>query len=248
LARYAQLVAQGENALDLLVGTPVNRATLPADLSGVTPPRELSPGVSSEVLLQRPDISAAEHQLMAANANIGAARSAFFPQISLLGGVGTASSELDGLFDAKNRTWNFGPQISMPIFDARVWAAKRVTEADQKIAVAQYERVIQTSFREVADTLAVRGTIDEQVAAQESLVQSQSETYRLSQLRYDRGLDSYLSVLDAQRSLYLAQRGLVVLKFQKLANQVNLYQVLGGGWLPAPVQAAATTQPSVQKS
>ena len=244
VASFTQNIAQDINALDLLVGAPVDREALPAELAGVVLPTELAPGTSSEILLSRPDIMQAEHQLMAANANIGAARAAFFPRISLTGAIGTASGELDGLFDASSRAWSFAPQIVMPIFDARVWAAKRVSEADQKIAVAQYERAIQSGFREVADALAVRGTVDEQLAAQESLVRSVVATFQLSTVRYERGLDSYLSVLDAQRSLYAAQRILVELRFAKLANQINLYQVLGGGWQSPQQQASATTRPS----
>ncbi len=250
VARYRQLIAQDVNALELLVGTSIDREKLPVDLTDVVPPAELAAGVSSEVLLLRPDVQRAEHQLMAANANIGAARAAFFPRISLTAAIGTASNELDNLFTAGSRTWNFAPQLVMPIFDARVWAAKRVADVDQDIALAEYERAIQNSFREVADALAVRGTVDEQLAAQQSLVDAVDATYRLSSRRYEEGLDSYLSVLDAQRSLYSAQRGLVELRFAKLANQVTLYQVLGGGWQPARTedQASATTQPVEARS
>jgi multidrug efflux system outer membrane protein len=229
VARYTQLVAQDENALNLLVGSPMPQELLPADLVSVSPPKEVSPGLSSEVLLRRPDVLAAEHQLKAANANIGAARAAFFPRISLTTAIGTASADLSGLFKFGQGTWLFAPQIIMPIFDARTWSAYDVTKVEREISVAQYEKVIQTAFREVADALAVRGTVNQQIAAQQSLVDAVAETYRLSNARYTKGIDSYLSVLDAQRSLYGAQQGLIVLRLARLVNTVALYKVLGGG-------------------
>jgi len=231
IAVYTQLVAQGENALSLLVGSssPVPSELLPADLDRVRAPEEISPGLSSEVLLLRPDILAAEHQLKAANAVIGAARAAFFPRISLTTAVGTASAELSGLFDSGSGTWTFAPRIILPIFDARLWSAYDATKVQKDIALAQYEKAIQTAFKEVADALAVRGTVDEQVSAQQSLVDALSRTYRLSATRYAKGIDSYLGVLDAQRSLYAAQQVLIALRLAKLANQVRLYAVLGGG-------------------
>jgi multidrug efflux system outer membrane protein len=231
MARYTQQVAQDENALNLLVGSssPVTNETLPANLSSVKPPREISPGMSSEVLLRRPDILAAENLLKAANANIGAARAAFFPRITLTTGAGTASSELSRLFKSGSGTWIFAPQIVMPIFDARLWPAYEATKVDQEIALAQYEKAIQTAFREVADALAVRGTVDQQLSAQQSLMDATAVTYRLSVIRYNRGIDSYLSVLDAQRSLYAAEQGLIAIRLARLANQVRLYAVLGGG-------------------
>jgi len=228
-AEFTQQVARDENALQLLVGSAVPDELLPAELSEVKAPMEVAAGLPSEVLLRRPDVLEAENLLRAANANIGAARAAFFPRISLTAAIGTASSDLMGLFESGSGTWTYGPQVVMPIFDARIWAATRVAKADRKIAVAQYERAIQTSFREVADALAVRGTVDEQVTAQESLVRAVSETYRLSNARYLRGIDDYLGVLDAQRSLYAAQRELVLLRLVKLVSQVRLYSVLGGG-------------------
>jgi len=198
--------------LNFLVGTPVPDDLLPLDLGCVVPPKEISPGISSDVLLHRPDVLQAENLLKAANANIGAARAALFPRISLTAGVGTASTDLSGLFDAGTGTWSYAPQIVLPIFDSRLWFAAKLSKVNKKLAIAQYENVIQNAFREVADALAVRGTADQQVASQESLVSAVEETYRLSNARYTKGKDSYLSVLDAQRSLYAAQ------------------QVLGGGW------------------
>ena len=229
VARYTQLTAQDENALNLLVGSPILSALLPAELGSVSPPKEISPGLSSELLLRRPDVLAAEHQLKAANANIGAARAAFFPRISLTTAIGTASAELSGLFKSGQGTWSFAPQIIMPIFDARTWSAYDVTKVEREISVAQYEQAIQVAFREVADALAVRGTVSQQIAAQQSLVDAVAVTYRLSNARYTKGIDSYLSVLDAQRSLYAAQQGLISIRLAQLANMVTLYKVLGGG-------------------
>jgi len=231
IAVYTQLVAQDENALNLLVGTPspTPGELLPVDLGSVSPPKEISPGLSSDVLLVRPDILAAEHQLKAANASIGAARAAFFPRISLTTAVGTASAELSGLFNSGQGTWLFAPQIVMPIFDARLWSAYDATIAQREIALTQYEKAIQTAFREVADVLAVSGTVGQQVSAQQSLVDASARTYRLSVARYAKGIDNYLGVLDAQRSLYQAQQVLILLRLAKLSNQVKLYAVLGGG-------------------
>ncbi len=229
VARYTQLAAQDENALNLLVGSPLPPALLPADLGSVSPPREISPGLSSEVLLRRPDVLAAEHRLKAANANIGAARAAFFPRISLTTAIGTASADLSGLFKSGSGTWSFAPQIVDADFRCPHVVGLRVTKVEREIAVAQYEKAIQTAFREVADALAVRGTVDQQIAAQQSLVDAVAETYRLSNVRYTKGSDSYLGVLDAQRSLYGAQQGLIALHLARIANQVTLYQVLGAG-------------------
>jgi len=229
VARYAQITAQDQNALNLLAGSPVPEDLLPLNLSSLTPPNEISPGLSSDVLLNRPDIVAAEHRLKGAYAFIGAARAAFFPRISLTTSFGTASDELSGLFSSGSDTWNFAPRIVMPIFDARTWAALRVSKANRKIILTQYEKAIQTAFREVADALAVEGTINQQVSAQQSLVDAVAETYRLSNKRYTIGIDSYLGVLDAHRSLFAAQQGLISLRLARLANQVQLYAVLGGG-------------------
>jgi multidrug efflux system outer membrane protein len=227
--RYTQLVAQDENALNLLVGSPAPDELLPKELGSVIPPREISPRTPSEVLLRRPDILATEHRLKGANANIGAARAAFFPRISLTTSIGTASAELSGLFKSGSDTWNFAPQIVLPIFDARMWSAYDATKVEKEIALAQYEKAIQTAFREVADALAVRGTVDQQLSAQQSLVNAVAETYRLSNARYTKGIDNYLGVLDAQRSLNAAQQGLISLRLARLTSLVTLYKVLGGG-------------------
>jgi len=229
VALFSRLVAQDENALDLLVGSKVPAELLPESLTLVSPAREISPGLSSEVLLFRPDILQAENRLKAANANIGAARATLFPRISLTASVGTLSGELSGLFKSGSESWNFFPQIVVPIFDARAWSALDAVKVEQEIAVAQYEKAIQAAFREVADALAVKGTVEEQLSAQQSLADAVAETYRLSNARYAKGVDSFLGVLDAQRSLYAAQQGLISVRLAKLANQVTLYAVLGGG-------------------
>jgi multidrug efflux system outer membrane protein len=226
---FTQLVAQDETALNLLVGSTVPNELLPADLNSVSQPTEISPGVSSEVLLRRPDVLQAESLLRAAYADIGAARAAFFPRISLTAAVGTASDELSGLFQPGSGTWIYAPQAIIPIFDARTWPALRATKVQRKIALAQYEKAIQNAFKEVADALAVQGTIEEQLSAQQSFVNAAAETYRLSNARYTKGIDSYLGVIDAQRSLYAAQLRLVSLRLTRIANQVRFYAVLGGG-------------------
>jgi multidrug efflux system outer membrane protein len=229
VAKYTAQVAQDENALNLLAGSMAPAELLPPELSAVKALPEVSPGLTSEVLLRRPDILQAEHMLMAAYANIGAARAAFFPRIALTTAIGTASGDLSDLFKPGSFVWSYAPQVVLPIFDARTWAALRVTKVDREMAVAQYDKAIQGAFREVADALARRGTLGEQMAAQQSLVEASAQTYRLSNARYEKGIDIYLTVLDAQRSLYAAQQGLIAIRLAKLANQVRLYAVLGGG-------------------
>ncbi|HPL62389.1 MAG TPA: efflux transporter outer membrane subunit [Syntrophales bacterium] len=229
VARFMQLEALDENALNLLAGTTLPPELLPNDLAGVSPPRDFSAGLSSEMLLRRPDVLAAEHQLKAANANIGAARAAFLPRISLTTSIGSASADLGGLFKTGSGIWSFAPVAAVPIFDARTWSAYDVTKAEREIMIARYEKAIQSAFRDVADALAVKGTVDRRIEAQESLVRAFSETYRLANLRYEKGIDSYLSVLDAQRSLFGAQQGLIALYRARMSNQVTLYGVLGGG-------------------
>ena len=229
VARYTMLAAQDENALNLLVGSQLAPELLPPNLSGFKPPREITAGLFSEPLLERPDVLTAEHRLKAANANIGAARAAFFPRIALTTSLGTASAELSGLFKAGSGVWSFAPQIIMPIFDARTWFAYDVTKIEKELSVAAYEKAVQTAFREVADALADKGTINQRIAAQQSLVEAIAETLRLSFARYDKGIDSYLSVLDAQRSLYAAEQVLIYLQLSRYTNLVTLYKALGGG-------------------
>jgi len=229
VARYTELAAKDENALNLSVVAPVSDDWLPEGLSAVASLPEVSAGASSEILLRRPDVLQAENLLKAANADIGAARAAFFPRIALTTAVGTASEELSGLFKSGSLAWNYTPVIVMPIFDPRVWAALDVSEVQQRIALNQYEGAIQAAFREVADALARRGTMAEQMAAQQSLVDATAAAYRLSNARYEKGSDIFLNVLDAQRSLYSAQQGLIATRLVTLVNQVRLYAVLGGG-------------------
>lgn len=231
ITRFTTLVAQDYNALTLLTGT-----SIPAGLTShtmadsLTAVRDLAPGLPSDVLLKRPDIQQAEALLKGANANIGAARAAFFPKITLVSSVGFGSDDLAGLFTAGSFAWKFAPQITLPIFDGGSNKAKlTVAEVDRDIAVAQYEKAIQTAFREVADVLAQRGTIDEQLAAQQSLADATGESHRLSLARYEKGVDSYLTVLDSQRSLYGAQQSLIGVRLARLSNLVTLYKVLGGG-------------------
>ena len=244
IARYTQLVAQDGNALNLLVGSPVPSKLLPAELGRVSPLKEISPGTSSEVLLRRPDVLQAEGMLKAANADIGAARAAFFPRISLTTTLGTASDELSGLFKSGTGTWSYAPQIVMPIFDARTWSAHKASKVQKRIAVAQYEKAIQNAFREVADVLAVRATVDEQITAQQSIVNALADTHRLSTSRFEKGIDSYLGVLDAQRALFAARQALISLHLAKLGSQVRLYAVLGGGWQSEPTRHVAATSMS----
>ncbi|MHB8810171.1 MAG: efflux transporter outer membrane subunit [Desulfobulbaceae bacterium] len=231
VARYVALVAQDENGLNLVVGSAVPAELHPQTLSdALTAVQDLPPGLPSEVLLKRPDILQAENLLKGFNANIGAARAAYFPRITLTGSVGFGSDQLSGLFASGSDFWIFAPRIELPIFDADARGAKlRVAEADRDIALASYEKTIQTAFREVADALAQRGTIDEQLAAQQSLTDATATSYRLSQTRYEKGVDSYLTVLDSQRSLYGAQQGLIATRLTRLLNLVTLYKVFGGG-------------------
>jgi outer membrane protein, multidrug efflux system len=239
VALYTQVAAQDRNALNLLVGMTQSLPNdmLSAGLASIVPPKAIYARIPSQVLLNRPDVLEAEHLLKAANANIGAARAALFPRIALTTSLGTASSELSGLFESGSGTWRFAPQIAMPVFDARLWSALKATKAEREIALARYEKAIQNAFRDVADTLAVQGTIDRRLDAQRSLVRAAAETYRLSDARYNKGIDSYLGVLDAQRSLYAAQQELVALRLTRLVNRARLYAALGGG-VDGPVAGA----------
>lgn len=228
VAKYTQALAQDKNMLDLLAGEILPEELLPEGLNELKPPQDISTGLLSEILLNRPDIMAAEHTLKAYNAQIGAARAAFFPRISLTTLIGTASSELSGLFEGGSKTWIFQPQAVLPIFDSRVWAAHKAAKVEREIALVNYEKTIQTAFKEVLDALAVKGSIDKQIQAIESLVNSLMQTYKLAKIRYENGIDSYLSVLDAQRSLFQAQQQLNSLRLLKYSNLTTLYKVLGG--------------------
>jgi len=230
IEKYTGLAAVDENALNLLAGTQVPEELLPHELGTIVMLKDISAGIPSAVLQRRPDIMQAENQLKAANANIGAARAAFFPSIILTGSYGTMDDQLSGLFKGGSWVWAVTPQITLPIFDTgRNLANLGMAKADRDIYVAQYEKAIQAAFREVADALAQRGTLLNQMEAQESLVNSTAASYRLSDSRYRNGLDRYLAVLDSQRSLYDAQQGLIAIRLARLANLVTLYKVLGGG-------------------
>ena len=231
-ARFETVVAQDQNALAQLVGGGVPAALLPDGLEqAVATVAELPAGVPSEVLTRRPDIVQAERALRAANASIGAARAAFFPRITLTASAGTASSTLDGLFEGGSGAWSFVPQLRLPIFEAgRLQASLDVAEIQRDINVAQYEKAIQSAFREVADSLAERATITERIDARRKQVAATQNSLKLSDARYRGGVDSYLSLLDAQRSLYAAEQELIAVRLADATNRVELYKALGGGW------------------
>lgn len=219
------------NALRLLVGAEVAPELLPrGELAQVALPADAPAGLPSEVLVRRPDVRAAEHTLQARNADIGAARAAFFPRISLTGSEGSVSPDLNGLFTAGTRTWSFTPQVVLPIFSGGANIANlKGAKAQRDAALATYEKAVQTAFREVSDALAVRATINERIAAQERLAEAAAATQRLTQARYDRGVDSYLSLLDAQRTLYAARQTLLAARLAQATNRVELYRAVGGG-------------------
>lgn len=230
LAQQRTALAQDVNALQLLVGAPIDSALLPASLDEAAPTiAELPAGLDSSVLLRRPDVVQAEYQLRAANAEIGAARAALFPRISLTGLLGLASNALTGLFSGDGFNWSAGISGDYSIFNAGAGRANvRLSEAQRDAAVATYERAIQSAFREVADALARRGTITEQLRATEAQTNAAADTFRLTEARYRGGIDTFLSSLDAQRSLYSARRTLVATRLVQASNLVTLYRTLGG--------------------
>mgnify|MGYP003618830952 FL=1 len=230
-AAQTRLREQAGNALALLIGQPVPANLPPAlPLGKQVAVNALPVGMSSDVLLRRPDIRQSEYQLQAANANIGAARAAVFPRISLTGSFGSVSRELDGLFTGPNMAWSFMPQISLPIFDfGRNQSNLDLANARKNIAVAQYEKSIQGAFREVADQLAARRTLADQLAAQERGYQAERERLRLVQMRYDNGISSSLDLLDAQRQSYALEQALLLTRQAAMNNRIDLYKVLGGG-------------------
>ncbi|VTY39714.1 Outer membrane protein OprM [Xylophilus ampelinus] len=246
-ATYAQqqrLRRQDENALALLLGAPVPASALAGvdgGLAAVKPMPDVPAGLPSDLLTERPDIRAAEQQLIAANANIGAARAAFFPRVALTTSIGTQSREFSNLFDSGTKAWAFAPSITLPIFDAgRNQANLDAARASREIAVAQYEKSIQSAFREVADALAGRETLTEQARALRATAEAESVRFRLSDLRYRNGVASSLDLLDAQRSLFSAQLSAVQAQLLELQNRVTLYRTLGGGWTErVPAQAPA---------
>ena len=241
-ARIAFVAAQrqralDQNALELLVGGPLpaNLPAAPAWDDMALP--DVPAGLPSDVLLNRPDVRQAEQQLIAANADIGAARAAFFPSITLTGSYGTASKTLGGLFD--HAAWSFIPQVTLPIFDAgRTRNNLRVSEAQRDIATAQYEKAVQSAFRDVADALAGRATLVEQLAAQQAQTEAESARFKLSNLLFTNGVASSLDQLDAQRSLFASQQALVQVKLALLQNRIAVYRALGGGWT-GPAQPAS---------
>ena len=232
LAQYRRQVALDQNALRLLLGTDI-----PAGLSNGLPEQDLTlltslgADMPSSLLTRRPDILAAEHALKAANANIGAARAAFFPSISLTANAGSMSSSLNKLFDGGSGTWLFQPSINLPIFDFGSREAQLdVAKVQEKIEVATYEKAIQTAFKEVSDGLVAQDGYREQLQAQQALVDANKTYYQLAQSRYEKGVDSYLTLLDAQRSLFTAEQGLVSTRLALLSNRVSLFKAVGGGW------------------
>jgi outer membrane protein, multidrug efflux system len=240
LAQAQRQRAQDLNLLTLLIGQPIPDALPTGATLATTNLPDLPAGMPSDLLAVRPDIRAAEQQLVAANANIGAARANYFPRITLTGTAGSASPQLSGLFKSGTFGWTFAPQAILPLFDfGRTRAGVEGARAQRDIAVAQYERSIQTAFREVADALAGQATYSEQLRAQQAVAAAETDRFNLSDLRYRNGTASYLDLLDAQRSLFTAQQQAIQANLLRLQNQVTLYRVLGGGWSePGPATAA----------
>ena len=248
LATYKRQVAQDINLLELLLGTNVpdtikNAKDSNFDIQYV---KEIPTGLPSNLLENRPDIIAAEHQLMAANANIGAARAAFFPSVSLTSNVGTMSTDFSDLFSAGQGSWLFQPSINLPIFTAgRLKGNLDYAEIQKDINVANYEKTIQTAFREVADGLADRDTYKDQVVAQSNFVEANQTYYDLANQRYQAGIDNYITLLDAQRQLFSSQQNLVSVRLAQLTSEVNLYKALGGGWNEHNAQLKAEDQQTI---
>jgi multidrug efflux system outer membrane protein len=239
LALYTRQLAQDKNALVLLLGAPIPGDLPESALDDEHLLEELPAGLPSDLLVRRPDVLSAEHNLMAANASIGAARAAFFPSITLTGNIGTASGELSGLFKDGSKAWTFQPQVSIPIFAGGANVANlKIAKVQKELYVAQYEQTIQTAFREVADALVGRSTLNEQLRAQMALKDATEDSYRLSDMRFRNGIDNYLTVLDSQRSMYTAQQALITLQLSRLQNLVTLYKALGGGWYEHTTKSA----------
>ena len=241
VANYKTQIAQAQNLLNLLVGQTVPNELLPKQrLTRVTNASALTSGLPSDLLNNRPDVKSAEYQLSAAGANIGAAKARLFPTISLTGSAGYASTDLSDLFKSGAFVWAVGTSLDIPIFD---WGTRRanvkISETDQQIALSDYEKSIQSAFREVNDALAVRQNIGDRLTAQRRLVDATNTTYKLSNARFRAGIDSFLTVLDAQRGSYAAEQGLLLLEQANLNNQVELYKTLGGG-------VKATSEQSIQ--
>ena len=231
VAQQERQRALDRNALALLVGQPLPDDLLASAATGLQALPDVPAGLPSDLLVRRPDIRQAEHQMQAANAQIGAARAAFLPRITLTASAGMASNSLSGLFQDGNWAWTLSPQALLPIFDAgRNRANLAVTEAGRDIAIAQYEKAIQTAFREVADALASRATLQAQLQAQQAQATAEAERLRLVELRYRQGVASHLEVLDAQRSAFAAQQALAQGQLAQQQNRVQLFRALGGGW------------------
>ena len=232
IANYQRLLKRDKNALDFLVGKTVTADLLPSqNIDDVLSLPDVPVGLPSELLTQRPDIKAAEHDLLAANANIGVAKAAFYPSISLTANAGTASADLSNLFDSGSGTWSFVPSVNLPIFNmGRNQANLDVAKAQQEMAITSYEQTIQQAFKEVSDALADREGYMHQLDALNDLYQSNELSFTLSDARFQKGADSYLQVLDAQRNWYSAGQQLILGKQAYLASQINLYKALGGGW------------------
>jgi multidrug efflux system outer membrane protein len=244
-AQQQRFRAQDINLLTLLVGQPLTPDLSQGATLAKTELPDLPAGLPSDLLANRPDIRSAEQQLIAANANIGAARANFFPRITLTGSAGSASTQLSGLFESGTWGWSFAPQALLPIFDyGRNSANLAAARAQNDIAVARYEQSIQTAFREVADALAGQATYSEQLRAQAAVTEAEADRFNLSDLRYRSGAASQLDLLDAQRSLFESQQLAINANLLRLQNQVTLYRVLGGGWVePAAAGAGAATTP-----
>lgn len=247
IAEMTRLEAQAQNALLLLLGQQPPADLPKAEVFGKDQLLASLPvGLPSELLARRPDIIAAEHALIGANANIGAARAAFFPNISITGLLGFASPQLGGLFSSSNKYWTYSPQLTIPLFSGGVSGNLDLAEARKNIAVSQYEKTIQVAFREVADTLAGEATYASQLDALRSLEDSTAETLNIAQLRYKEGIDSFLQVQTAEVSLYSAQRQFLQTGLDSLTNRVELYKALGGGWVEQTgVAADAASTPVV---
>lgn len=232
-AQYQRQVEQDKNSLTLLVGKEIDPALLePEKLAQVQVMETLPAGIPAVVLLERPDIRQAEYALKAENANIGAARAAFFPSINLTGSAGYASTSLSDLFVAgSSSVWSFAPKVTLPIFQVgRLRSNLKLAENNRDIALAQYEKAIQTAFREVADALVARATYTEQLQAQRTLVRESEQAETITKARYLYGIDSHFALLDAERSLYEAQQNEILVHQQSLSNLIGLYKALGGGW------------------
>lgn len=245
VANYKTQIAQAQNLLNLLVGQQVPANLLQSQrVTKITNNSALTAGLPSDLLTNRPDVRAAEYKLSAMGANIGAAKARLFPTISLTGSAGYASTDLSDLFKSGAFVWSLGPSLDIPLWD---WGTRKanikISETDQEIALSDYEKSIQSAFREVNDALATRQNIGDRISAQRRLVDATNTTYKLSNARFRAGIDSFLTVLDAQRSSYAAEQGLLLLEQANLNNQVELYKTLGGG-----VKANTSDQIVVQPS